>query len=40
MRSADVDNRPDGTIDTSKDDPLDAVPLWGRFEDQAVPSTR
>ncbi|MFJ3903958.1 hypothetical protein [Streptomyces sp. NPDC090025] len=25
----DVYNRPDGTIDTSKNDPLDAVPLWG-----------
>ncbi|MEU5090412.1 tyrosine-type recombinase/integrase [Streptomyces sp. NPDC021356] len=34
----DVYNRPDGTIDTSKNDPLDAVPLWGRFEDQAAPA--
>ncbi|MFG3132836.1 tyrosine-type recombinase/integrase [Streptomyces tendae] len=33
----DVYNRPDGTIDTSKDDSLDAVPLWGAFEDQAAP---
>ncbi|MFF9192635.1 tyrosine-type recombinase/integrase [Streptomyces rochei] len=32
----DVYNRPDGTIDTSKDDPLDAVPLWGAFEDQTA----
>ncbi|WP_338675865.1 tyrosine-type recombinase/integrase [Streptomyces sp. SCSIO 30461] len=28
----DVYNRPDGTIDTSKNDPLDAVPLYGQFE--------
>ncbi|WP_411092818.1 hypothetical protein [Streptomyces sp. 049-1] len=30
----DVYNWPDGTIDTSKNDPLDAVPLWGRYDDQ------
>ncbi|MFP1628869.1 hypothetical protein ACLB9X_27680 [Streptomyces sp. 5K101] len=32
----DIYNRPDGTIDTSRDDPLDAVPLWGDFEGQAA----
>jgi hypothetical protein len=30
----DVYNRPDGTIDLSKNDPLDAVPLFGRFTDE------
>ncbi|MFJ6637056.1 hypothetical protein ACIQMR_37925 [Streptomyces sp. NPDC091376] len=34
----DVYNRPDGTIDTSKDDPLDAVPLRGDFDSQAAPN--
>ncbi|MEU3098142.1 tyrosine-type recombinase/integrase [Streptomyces sp. NPDC006967] len=33
----DVYNRPDGTIDTRKDDPLDAVPLWGRPEHREAP---
>ncbi|MEU3901813.1 hypothetical protein [Streptomyces sp. NPDC045251] len=28
-----------GTIDTSKADPLDVVPLWGAFEDQAALDT-
>ncbi|WP_234021902.1 tyrosine-type recombinase/integrase [Streptomyces sp. Amel2xE9] len=34
----DVYNRPDGTIDISKHDPLDAVPLFGRFKVQAAPA--
>ncbi|MEU4038723.1 hypothetical protein [Streptomyces collinus] len=32
----DVYNRPDGSIGISKNDPLDAVPLWGKFEGQAA----
>ncbi|MDX3321149.1 hypothetical protein PV415_30020 [Streptomyces sp. ME03-5684b] len=32
----DVSNRLDGTIDTSKDDALDAVPLWDTVEGQAA----
>lgn len=36
----DVYNRPDGTIDTTKHDPLDAVPLWGRPErEETTPPT-
>ncbi|MGW2291855.1 hypothetical protein [Streptomyces phaeochromogenes] len=34
----DVYNRPDGTIDISKNDPLNAVPLWGQFEDPLASS--
>jgi len=33
-----VCNRPDGTIDTSKDDPLDAVLLWGGYEGKNAPA--
>jgi hypothetical protein len=30
-------NRPDGTLDSSKDDPPDAAPLWGDFTAQTMP---
>jgi hypothetical protein len=32
----DVYNRPDGTIDISKKDPLDAVPFFGRVDNAPV----
>lgn len=32
-------NRPDGSIDISKRDPLDAVPLWGAAAGAQAPSS-